>query len=154
MRKFKTRNARSAAGAYEQPLAGGAGPRRGFGPLDPDEAWDARVGAEPDSYGYYEEAGTGPDAAAGSYVMHTPNPYGQDDDGDDDDAAAGRIASRGRMPTRLGERNPFDDDAAASLRGASPRPMQSGPHDDRRPGVPSSRTSSPSNRRSMFTEQV
>ncbi|OTB08137.1 hypothetical protein M426DRAFT_7943 [Hypoxylon sp. CI-4A] len=45
---------RSATGAgYERPSAG----RRGFGALDPDEAWDARVGHEADGYyGYgYEE---------------------------------------------------------------------------------------------------
>ena len=35
---------RSATGAYERPS------RRGFGALDPDEAWDSRVGGD-----YYEE---------------------------------------------------------------------------------------------------
>ncbi|CAK7197425.1 hypothetical protein SEUCBS139899_000072 [Sporothrix eucalyptigena] len=50
------RNNRTAAGAYE-----GAGPasrgaaRHGFGPLDPDDAWDSRVGAEADAYYYNEE---------------------------------------------------------------------------------------------------
>lgn len=52
-------NPRTGAGAYEQPLAPGGGSRaaaaRG---LDPDEAWDTRVGTEADGYGqggYYEE---------------------------------------------------------------------------------------------------
>ncbi len=54
IRKFKNHNNRSAAGAYEPSYGGGAGGTgpRGFGPLDPDEAWDARVGPEADTYGY------------------------------------------------------------------------------------------------------
>ncbi len=60
----------TSGGGYEEPLGRGTGGgggggrlggrgRRGFGPLDPDEAWDARVGDEADAYGagggYYEE---------------------------------------------------------------------------------------------------
>ena len=134
VRKFKNRNNRSATGAYEQPLQGGGAQRRGFGPLDPDEAWDARVGNEADSYGYYEEremtsgrgaGGSGPGQAAGteysgaSYSMNLAGPYGRDTDDEE----------RGRAPTRApgqGGANPFDDDAAASLRGVSPRPMEGG----------------------------
>ena len=61
VRAFKNRNNRSAGGAYEEPLSSNARGRasnRGFGPLDPDDAWDARVGTEADAYGpggYYEE---------------------------------------------------------------------------------------------------
>lgn len=50
-------NPRTGAGAYEQPLAPGGGSRAARG-LDPDEAWDTRVGIEADGYGqggYYEE---------------------------------------------------------------------------------------------------
>lgn len=50
-------NPRTGAGAYEQPLAPGGGSRAARG-LDPDEAWDTRVGTEADGYnqgGYYEE---------------------------------------------------------------------------------------------------
>lgn len=50
-------NPRTGAGAYEQPLAQGGGGRAARG-LDPDEAWDTRVGIEADGYGqggYYEE---------------------------------------------------------------------------------------------------
>lgn len=50
-------NPRTGAGAYEQPLAPAGGSRAARG-LDPDEAWDTRVGTEADGYGqggYYEE---------------------------------------------------------------------------------------------------
>ena len=53
----KSKNQRTGAGAYEQPLAPGGGSRAARG-LDPDEAWDTRVGNEADGYGqggYYEE---------------------------------------------------------------------------------------------------
>ena len=59
---FRNRRHRTTEGAYEEPLGGAsAGGRRshlGFGPLDPDEVWDSRVGAEADGDGpggYYEE---------------------------------------------------------------------------------------------------
>ncbi|KAI1436351.1 hypothetical protein GGR50DRAFT_242174 [Xylaria sp. CBS 124048] len=52
--KFRTiKNPRSAAGAYE-PSGATPGGRRGFGPLDPDEAWDARVGHEAYGVGAYQ----------------------------------------------------------------------------------------------------
>ncbi|KAG5925536.1 hypothetical protein E4U42_004192 [Claviceps africana] len=119
VRKVKNRNNRSAAGAYEEPLHGadGAAGRRGFGPLDPDEAWDARVGHEADGYGYLEEAELGrrgPTEYAGgaSYNLDlaaTPGtPY---------DEQERRHGLRGR------DLNPFDDDAVSSLRGVSPRPI-------------------------------
>ncbi|KAI0478914.1 phosphoglycerate mutase-like protein [Xylariaceae sp. FL0804] len=50
------RNARSAAGAYEAPSSSS---RRGFGALDPDDAWDARVGNEDGAGGYYGAGGGG-----------------------------------------------------------------------------------------------
>lgn len=140
LRKFKNRNNRSATGAYEQPLQGG-GPRRGFGPLDPDEAWDARVGVEADSYyeerpghdtGYVGAGGRGDDDG---YAMNLAGPYGRDDDDED----RGR-RGRGQGDARA---NPFDDDAEASLRGVSPRPMDGGPA---RPSVDT--------RRSAFREDV
>ncbi|KAI6781440.1 uncharacterized protein J7T54_002333, partial [Emericellopsis cladophorae] len=114
VRAFKNRNNRSATGAYEQPLAsGGAGPQRGFGPLDPDEAWDSRVGPEADRY-YEERADTS--YGGGSYSMNLAGPYGRDHDDDAEE--------RGRSGRREGDRNPFDDDHEAnSLRGVSPRPM-------------------------------
>lgn len=147
------RNSRSSAGAYEQPLQGGAG-RRGFGPLDPDEAWDSRVGHEADTYGPYggyEEqelggAGSSYSGAAGvhggadTYDMNLPGGSGP---------AAGD--NRGRQ---LGGRNPFEDDADPSnisMRGVSPRPLDTGAAGAQR-GAP--QAESPTERRSMFRENV
>lgn len=144
IRQFKNRNNRSAAGAYEQPL-GGAPQRRGFGPLDPDEAWDARVGNEADQYGYYEEREMTSGRGAGqndteyggaSYGMNLAGPYGRD--GADEE-------ERGRKPGAGAGRNPFDDDMASSLRGVSPRPMEGGAADTR-PSL--------EGRRSAFREDV
>ncbi|KAI0014383.1 hypothetical protein F4779DRAFT_559588 [Xylariaceae sp. FL0662B] len=58
------RNRRSAAGAYEgHSLNAAPGRRRGgFGPLDPDDAWDVRVGHEAD-LAYHPEDDLGRDGA-------------------------------------------------------------------------------------------
>ncbi|KAL2206600.1 hypothetical protein CC79DRAFT_1370014 [Sarocladium strictum] len=155
LRKFKNRNNRSAAGAYEAPLQGGGGApggRRGFGPLDPDEAWDSRVGTEADGYGPYDEQelrNTTEYAGAGgnSYTMNVPedSPYGADE-------------RRGRAGGASGGlHNPFDDDAAASMRGVSPRPLDTGAavRSGQKPaGEPDSAGSSPAERRSVFRENV
>lgn len=147
VRKFKNRNNRSAAGAYEPSHGGngGAGGRRGFGPLDPDEAWDARVGNEADSYGYYEEElggrgghGDTEYSGAGSYGMNlaaTPGAHDEEMGLDD----------RGR---RGDSRNPFDDSHEDSLRGVSPRPMGEGA------GAGRPTSSGSSERRSVFKENV
>lgn len=162
MRKFKNRNNRSAAGAYEQDQPDGPRGRRGFGPLDPDDAWDTRVGPGADSYGYDEEelggghGGRGNEYSGGSYRMNVAAPpsSGARGLGHDDEEDRGRRASRspGSGP---GGRNPFDDDSAMSLRGVSPRPIetnlpakQKGHHD------PDSAGSSPTERRSVFRENV
>ncbi|KAL6718261.1 hypothetical protein ACLMJK_004349 [Lecanora helva] len=159
----------SRSGAYEQPL--GANGRRG---LDPDEAWDARVGAEADGYGaggYYEEQELG---------LRPPGegPYGGGGYGGHSAAlpAYGEERERGRSLSRepsayvaggqkgLDERydeemghDPFGDEAERSeLRGVSPRPHE---EDERRGhlkqgsgGGPSDE--SPTERRSMFHENV
>ncbi|PHH85050.1 hypothetical protein CDD83_988 [Cordyceps sp. RAO-2017] len=153
LHKIKNRNNRSAAGAYEQSLPGGPSPgRRGFGPLDPDEAWDARVGHEADGYGYYEEqelSGTAHGRSTeygggGSYNMKLPS---ADYSGEE----------RGRPSTRspAGHRNPFDDDAEESLRGMSPRPIDTAlVHEHKSRGRSDSTGSSPTERRSVFRENV
>ncbi|POR33653.1 Uncharacterized protein TPAR_06143 [Tolypocladium paradoxum] len=170
VRKFKNRNNRSAAGAYEQPLqatgggGGGGGAtrgRRGFGPLDPDEAWDARVGHEADGYGYYEEQELGGTGAARSaehaggsgenYNMNlaaTPaTDYG--------DEERGRPTTRSPGGVATGQKNPFDDDAQASLRGVSPRPIDTAvAQKHKSKGEPDSAGSSPTERRSVFRENV
>jgi hypothetical protein len=145
---------RTADGAYEGPSGfegnrGGGGGRRGFGPLDPDEAWDARVGHEADPYGpgpggYYEEqelglhhserstAYPGP-ATATPPTYHASPPSPQ------------RGRSRSRDPP---VQNPFDDSAATqsnvSLRGLSPRPASRSARHGEEDGE----------RRSIFRENV
>lgn len=153
MRRLKNRGNRSAGGAYEQPLHGGAGRgRHGFGALDPDEAWDARVGHEADGYGYYEEQELGgigrgrstEYAGGGSYNSNlgaTPA-AGYDDD------------AKGRAPTRSpgGQRNPFDDDAEIGPHGMSPRLMDTASAHKHK--ATDSGGSSPTERRSIFRENV
>ncbi|KAI1769484.1 hypothetical protein GGR53DRAFT_1517 [Hypoxylon sp. FL1150] len=125
-RAWRSTGNRSAAGAYERPS------RRGFGALDPDEAWDARVGHEADGYdgyGYEEqELGVRPPGqhqyGQQSQHQHADTAYG----GGYSNVNLGGGEQRGRTPSRdLGGRNPFDDDAAEpsniSLRGVSPRPI-------------------------------
>lgn len=162
---------RTAGGAYEG-YGAGAGrdsynQRRGFGPLDPDEAWDARVGNETGGYGYEEQELGLQDPSHG--------PYGGGGYGDV--GVGGYEEGRGRSRSRqreLDERydeethgggqqrlNPFGDNAeASSMRTVSPRPdggqrapsshkrgqsslHSTGGHDD-----------SPTERRSMFREDV
>ncbi|TEA13480.1 hypothetical protein C8034_v004709 [Colletotrichum sidae] len=154
---FKNRNNRSAAGAYEQPLGGTA--RRGFGPLDPDEAWDTRVGHEAETYGPYgnyeeqELAYRGGPAGGNSYntnLAATPGAH---------EEPRGRSLSRpggdepGLNVPKAG-RNPFDDDAEPSnisLRGVSPRPIV-----DTAPQHAQQKENgeSPTERRSIFRENV
>jgi hypothetical protein len=167
---FRNRNVRTAAGAYEGagPTGGGTAPQRGRGfALDPDEAWDSRVGHEADGYGgYYEEQELGlrpppggstayGGAGGATYNMNlaaTPGPapagFGDDDRG----------RPRSRSPGTRPGRNPFDDDAEPSnmsLRGVSPRPIdtavgQEGKGGKKDPGS----AESPSERRSVFRENM
>ena len=167
---LKNGRERTAGGAYEEPLSGVRGRRsdRGAATLDPDEAWDSRVGAETDGYGpggYYEEQelglhdGTGAPStyAGGGYAGQTPGTsamlhsdahgYG------DDEAPRGR--SRSRDPSvfdeeRHGPHNPFGERAEPSnlsLRGISPRPMDANDGHSK-----PSLDESPTERKSMFRE--
>ncbi|KAF3766775.1 hypothetical protein M406DRAFT_274183 [Cryphonectria parasitica EP155] len=168
MHKFKNRNNRTAAGAYE----GGGGSsaatgRRGFGALDPDEAWDARVGNEADNYGpggYYEEQELG---------LHDRGPYGRDNTAYDGAHHGGGGLRADPYPMNLAAtprtdegfdaergrgvagRNPFDDDAAEpsniSLRGVSPRPMEA---EHGQSSKQQQQPESPTERRSIFREGV
>jgi hypothetical protein len=120
--KFKNRNNRYATGAYEEPSGySGAGRGRGAGHrLDPDEAWDARVGNE----AFYEEQELG---------LHAPQNTGY---GAPSPAFQPQEPERGRSRTREYDEglhadtrgaNPFgDENAAPSLRGVSPRPLDHG----------------------------
>jgi len=122
VRKFKNRNNRTAAGAYEEPAYGAPRGRGAGSRLDPDEAWSARVGDE----AYYEEQELGlhepASTRANPYTAHNA-PY----------PAASNEPERGRSRTResydehldgrSAQTNPFGDENAASLRGVSPRPL-------------------------------
>ncbi|KAK5998215.1 hypothetical protein PT974_00588 [Cladobotryum mycophilum] len=156
VRKFKHRNNRSAAGAYEPSANRG---NRGFGPLDPDDAWDTRVGHEADTYGYYEEQELGSTTEYGGAAG-----YGGSRLGTAPTTAAGGYGDegRGRQMSRppaaaSSHKNPFDDDAGDSLRGVSPRPIAAvvggsshKPATDR----PGSAGSSHGERKSIFREDV
>ncbi|KAI1461352.1 hypothetical protein F4805DRAFT_279363 [Annulohypoxylon moriforme] len=177
---------RSATGAgYERAS------RRGYA-LDPDEAWDTRVGHEADAYygyGAYEEQELGLRGSGGrQQQQQTQNPFQsqQGQHGDISTAGAGAGAGnpysgagysnvalgadeqRGRTLSRSpgvglgveGGRNPFDDDAAEpsniSLRGVSPRPIDTGIANAGKPkgGVAHHHDSPTSERRSIFREEV
>lgn len=124
VRKFKNRNNRTAAGAYEetgygaQPRGRGAGSR-----LDPDEAWSARVGDE----AYYEEQELGlHEPASTSANPYANTAYTAPYPGASD-PPRGRSRTRESYDEHLDGKsahsNPFGDDNAASLRGVSPRPL-------------------------------
>ncbi|KAI9744756.1 MAG: hypothetical protein M1818_001681 [Claussenomyces sp. TS43310] len=170
VRAFKNRGSRNAGGAYEEPLQSGVrgrGANRGFGPLDPDDAWDARVGTEADAYGpgsYYEEQDVG---------LHSDTGYAGAPAGYEEDRGRGRSrepepyigGSKAGLDTRYDEemggaapnkqaRNPFDDEAEpsnVSLRGVSPRPVGSAREEHNAQAGPDDSTSE---RVSMFRENV
>ena len=174
IRSFRNRGNRSAGGAYEEPLSSnvrGRASNRGFGPLDPDDAWDARVGTEADAYGpggYYEEQELGlhrPGGLAPTPAMAPPG-YGE--------PARGRSLSREPEPYIGGSQagldrrydeergvgkgkqaaNPFDDTAEpsnVSLRGVSPRPIDTSLNAGHKT---QESADSPTERRSMFRENM
>ncbi|ORY10393.1 hypothetical protein BCR34DRAFT_588607 [Clohesyomyces aquaticus] len=162
VRRFKNRNNRYATGAYEEPSTYSGGRARGAGHrLDPDEAWDARVGNE----AYYEEQELGLHAPQGS------NPYGGGY-AEPSPGIAVHEPERGRSRTREYDEgslkdgrsttNPFGDENAASLRGVSPRPLehaQDTSYGGAAPKRPASAQGghtgdSPTERRSMFRENM
>jgi hypothetical protein len=184
IRAFKNRNSRVAGGAYEEPLTStrGRGANRGFGPLDPDDAWDARVGNETDAYGpggYYEEQELGLHSNAdigyggsGANTNLAPAP-GQAPSGFADDRGRSRSrepepyigGSQAGLDRRYDEEmgrkpagttaNPFGDDAEASnvsLRGVSPRPIDTSLGAKGHSNQDSG--DSPTERRSMFRENM
>lgn len=157
----------SRSGAYEQPL--GAGGRRG---LDPDEAWDARVGAEADGYGaggYYEEQELGlrppgrEGYSGGGYDGNgtTLPDYGHEDMGrgrsisreGDRYIGGGQKGLDERYDEEMGRKDdPFGDGAERSeLRGVSPRPHEDKRHTKQGSGG-GQHDDSPTERRSMFHE--
>lgn len=182
IRMFKAgRNSRTAAGAYE----GAAGSssarsgRRGFGPLDPDDAWDSRVGAEADTFGpggYYEEqelglapglhgatdtgyAGAAASSGGGaSYPMNLAATPGDGPAGyENEERGRTRSRSPGRHLAASDSRgNPFDDDAEPSnisLRGVSPRPIDTAAANSAARSGQKDKDS-PTERRSAFREDM
>ncbi|KXJ92234.1 hypothetical protein Micbo1qcDRAFT_162403 [Microdochium bolleyi] len=147
-------NKRSATGGgYEQS-------RRGFGPLDPDEAWDTRVGNEADMHygpgGYYEEQELGMHGSGAGGASSGGGPYGHSAYA----SAGGDHQDRGRTGGRAPAAtiNPFDDDSAepSNLRGVSPRPIDTSVASNaalKKPHGPSSGSPN-SERRSIFREDV
>ena len=174
--KSKVPGSASRSGAYEQPL-GSSGGRRG---LDPDEAWDARVGAEADGYGvggYYEEQELGlrppaSEAYAGGGYGGGNSPalpdYGEER-GRSISRAGGPHIGGGqkgldeRYDEEVGHEDPFGDEAERSeLRGVSPRPHEEGKGraggggggGAAAAGDGAHDENSPTERRSMFHEDV
>ena len=168
------RNTRTAGGAYESTGYGGAASRdrRGFGQLDPDEAWDARVGNEADyASGYYEEQELGLQDPA-----HGPYGGGGYGGGAPQVGVGGIEEGRGRSKSRQRElndrydeevhgggatKNPFADGAERSdlsLRGVSPRPVvdtaAAKGHKGQQSLGATSTENSPTERRSMFRENM
>lgn len=161
---------RQGGGAYEQSL-GGRG-RRG---LDPDEAWDARVGAEADGYGaggYYEEQELGlhPGSSGSGGGAYAGGGYGESrgqvlPEYGTEEMRRGRSRSREgeayigggqegldrRYDEEMGRQDPFGDQAERSdLRGVSPRPVEDEPRGHRKKDSRDSQTE----RRSMFRENA
>ncbi|QSZ32123.1 hypothetical protein DSL72_001692 [Monilinia vaccinii-corymbosi] len=160
---LKNRNNRSAGGAYEEPLSTsvrGRAVNRGFGPLDPDDAWDARVGTEADAYGpggYYEEQELGlhgghpgisvtpgpvevPSPPRGRSLSREPEPY----------VGGSQAGLDRRYDEEMGIKranDPFQD--PAELRGVSPRPL-----DSNNTNAPRLQDDNHSERRSMFRENM
>ncbi|KAI1426443.1 hypothetical protein F5Y12DRAFT_713171 [Xylaria sp. FL1777] len=165
------KNPRSAAGAYEQSSAPAG--HRGFGPLDPDDAWDARVGHETYGGAYYpeeqelEDRGRhgrtdGPYSGSG-YQMNLAGDGVDENRGRNPNPrpSSGLEVPHGRPSTTGGgQHNPFDDSAAEpsnlSLRGVSPRPIDT--HKAASAGAaggpPHDSPTSIAERRSIFREDV
>jgi hypothetical protein len=151
-------NRREHAGAYEGSSAPGPAPYGGAGSraLDPDEAWDTRVG-----YGYDDEhelgmqgrraAGDNP-YEGGGYQMNVPGPAGGDDYHPPSRGRSPGPAARGAASLGAAPQNPFGDGAEPSnmsLRGVSPRPI-----DTAAGGGGGVKDNSPTDRKSVFRESV
>lgn len=159
----------SGSGAYERPA--GAGQRRG---LDPDGAWDARVGEEADLHGtggYYEEQELGlHPSSSGTYSgdgYRSPHQqvlpeYGADEpergrrrSRDDAFIGGGPRGLDQRYDEEMSRQNPFGDTAErSSMRGVSPRPAELGSTAQVQKHGAGGHSDSPTERRSMFHENV
>ncbi|KAH8158334.1 hypothetical protein CIB48_g9914 [Xylaria polymorpha] len=144
--------------------------RRGFGPLDPDDAWDARVGHETYGVGapYYPDdqeledrghhGGRGAPYSGSDYQMNLAGDGVDENRGRSPNPRLDVSASKPAAGEGSHHSNPFDDAAAEpsnlSLRGVSPRPI-----DTRKaaaaPGPPPHDSpTSVAERRSIFREDI
>ncbi|KAL8793404.1 MAG: hypothetical protein Q9195_003990 [Heterodermia aff. obscurata] len=169
--KFDSLRGGGSGGGYGP---AGAGQQRG---LDPDGAWDTRVGDEADAYGhggYYEEQELGlhpPSGAGGSYAgggyggSHSQAlpeyggeqmERGRSRSRDDGFIGGGQRGLDERYDEEMGKKNPFGDEAERSdLRGVSPRPVELDGASSLRPKRESGHhDDSPTERRSMFRENM
>ncbi|KAI1754099.1 hypothetical protein F4782DRAFT_61937 [Xylaria castorea] len=164
------KNPRSAAGAYEPSAPAG---RRGFGPLDPDEAWDASVGQETYGVGasYYPEDqeledrghhhgghGMGGPYSGSAYQMNLASDGADENRGRSPNPRLDVPATRPTAVEGGHLSNPFDDAAAEpsnlSLRGVSPRPIDTRKAAATTGGPPHDSPTSVAERRSIFREDI
>ncbi|KAI0450435.1 hypothetical protein F5B21DRAFT_428897 [Xylaria acuta] len=164
------KNPRSAAGAYEPSAPAG---RRGFGPLDPDEAWDARVGHETHGVGasYYPDdqeledrghhaggRGLGGPYSGSDYHMNLAGDGGGENRGRSPNPRLEIPASKPTAGEGSHYSNPFDDAAAEpsnlSLRGVSPRPIDTRKAAAAGGAPPHDSPTSMAERRSIFREDI
>ncbi|KAI0442356.1 hypothetical protein F4803DRAFT_551231 [Xylaria telfairii] len=162
------KNPRSAAGAYEPSAAGG---RRGFGPLDPDDAWDARVGHETYGVGapYYPDdqeledrghhGGRGAPYSGSDYQMNLAGDGADENRGRSPNPRLDVPASKPAAGEGAHHSNPFDDTAAEpsnlSMRGVSPRPIDTRKAAAATPSAPPHDSpTSVAERRSIFREDI
>jgi hypothetical protein len=165
--KVKNPRARSTTAGYEPSgiSAGRARGGTGHSALDPDEAWDARVGHEAE-YGnpFYEETelqsqGNGTQYSGAGYGGGATAYHGAAG-GSRGGHLGAEPSERGRSPSKerggVPRENPFGDEAAASLRSVSPRPVldTAAVADLGKHHGGDSHHSSPTERRSMFRENV
>lgn len=165
--KVRSLSSSQSGGAYEEPLG-----RRGTRGLDPDEAWDARVGNEADGYsagGYYEEQELELQPSLGG-ASYAGGGYGERHgqalpDYGSEEIKRGRSVNRGgeshidrtkqgldrRYDEEMGRGDPFGDGAERSnLRGLSPGHVE----DDERGHKKADSGDSTTERRSIFREDV
>jgi len=149
--KFNSiRNPKTQTGAGYESATGGYRARGAHGgALDPDEAWDSRVGNEADVYGpggYYEEQELG---------LHQPTAYTGGAGFEQTGLSAPDATSRSKSPAG---RDPFGDDNAESLRSVSPRPVVGVDTNKAATGAKKGHGSADSSptfeRRSIFREEV
>ena len=140
--------------------------------LDPDGAWDTRVGVEADHGGYYEEQELGLHPGGGTYAgngygrSHALPEYGEEPEQergrsrsrDDGFIGGGQRGLDQRYDEEMGRVNPFGVGAERSELGGAPAELDAGSvksgKQGKKDGGRDSHGDSPTERRSMFREDV